>query len=85
MPRRDLDPIDRSDARTAREVVLMIGWEIRASRLTLGLTQEQLAERIGLFGKQTISQWERGVRKPQGPSVKLLERLLAEADATKQD
>lgn len=61
----------------------MTGDEIRAARLALGLTQEQLAERMGLFGKQTISQWERGVRTPQGPSVKLLERLLAEAAATK--
>ena len=63
----------------------MTGEEIRAARLALGLTQEELAERMGLFGKQTVSQWERGVRTPQGPSVKLLEMLIAEAKATKND
>lgn len=56
----------------------MTGAEIRAARHRLGLTQEQLAERMGLFGKQTISQWERGVRTPQGPSLRLLEALLRE-------
>lgn len=56
----------------------MTGAEIRAARLTLGLTQEQLAEQMGLFGKQTISQWERGVRTPGGPSIRLLEALLRE-------
>jgi len=34
---------------------------------------------------RSVSKWERGVRSPQGPSVKLLELLLAEADATKND
>lgn len=63
----------------------MTGDEIRKARLALGLTQEELAERMGLFGKQTVSQWERGVRSPQGPSVKLLEMMLAEAAVTKND
>lgn len=55
---------------------MMTGDEIRAGRKRLGLTQEQLAEKMGLHGKQTVSQWERGVRTPQGPSMKLLEALL---------
>lgn len=62
----------------------MTGDEIRKARLTLGLTQDEMAERMGLHGKQTVSQWERGVRNPQGPSVKLLELLLADA-ANKND
>lgn len=54
----------------------MTGDEIRVARKKLGMTQEQLAERMGLHGKQTISQWERGVRTPQGPSILLLRSLL---------
>jgi transcriptional regulator with XRE-family HTH domain len=54
----------------------MTGDQIRKARKRLGLTQEQLAERMGLHGKQTISQWERGVRIPQGPSLVLLRSLL---------
>ena len=57
---------------------VLSGAEIREARKRLGLTQDELAERMGLHGKQTISQWERGVRTPQGPSLKLLETLLRE-------
>jgi transcriptional regulator with XRE-family HTH domain len=54
----------------------MTGEEIRAARQRLGLTQEQLAGKMGLHGKQTVSQWERGVRTPKGPSLLLLRSLL---------
>ncbi len=54
----------------------MTGDQIRDARKKLGLTQEQLAARMGLSGKRTVSQWERGLRTPQGPSLVLLRSLL---------
>ena len=44
---------------------------IRGLRQHLGLTQQQLAEELGTR-QQTISEWERGLYQPRGPSVTLL-------------
>lgn len=54
-------------------------WEarqLRALRQHLGLTQEQLAQELGIR-QQTISEWERGLYQPRGASATLL-RLVAE-------
>ena len=44
---------------------------IRTLRRHLGLTQQELAERLGTR-QQTISEWERGMYQPRGASATLL-------------
>ena len=50
---------------------------ILALRKHLELTQSEMAERLGTR-QQTISEWENGMYRPRGASVKLLS-LVAEA------
>ena len=55
------------------------GWDsqrIQALRQHMGLTQRQLAERLGTR-QQTISEWETGQYRPRGTSARLL-TLVAE-------
>ena len=49
---------------------------IRALRRHLGLTQRELADRLGTR-QQTISEWEIGLYKPRGASSTLLS-IIAE-------
>ena len=42
-----------------------IGERIRTHREKLGLTQDELGEKIGMLTKQTVSKWERGVNYPE--------------------
>ena len=49
---------------------------IRALRRSLGLTQRELAERMGTR-QQTVSEWEVGMYQPRGASVTLLS-IIAE-------
>ena len=49
--------------------------EIRRYRLRLGLTQRELAKRLGVR-LATFSDWERGVTCPSMPMVFKLARLL---------
>ena len=44
---------------------------IRALRRHLGLTQREMADRLGTR-QQTISEWEKGVYRPRGASSTLL-------------
>lgn len=44
---------------------------IRALRTHLGLTQQELADRLGTR-QQTISEWEQGMYQPRGASSTLL-------------
>ena len=44
---------------------------IRALRRHLGLTQRELADRLGTR-QQTISEWELGLYKPRGASATVL-------------
>ena len=44
---------------------------IRALRRHLGLTQRELAERLGTR-QQTISEWEKGMYQPRGASSTVL-------------
>jgi putative transcriptional regulator len=53
--------------------------QIKALRARLGLTQAQMAERMGV-ALQTYQQWEHGRRKPRRPTLKLLEILTNEAE-----
>lgn len=43
--------------------------DVRQVRKELGLTQAQMAERLGLgkHGRITVANWERGTAKPGGP------------------
>lgn len=50
--------------------------DIKQARQSLGLTQDQLAAVMGLRGKQTISEWERGVRNADAANVRLLQAYL---------
>lgn len=53
--------------------------EIRALRIRLGLTQAEMAERLGCH-LRTYQQWEYGRRKPSATTVKLLEMLKKEIE-----
>jgi len=52
---------------------------IRALRHHLGLTQRELANRLGTR-QQTISEWEKGMYKPRGASSTLLSIVAKRAD-----
>lgn len=50
--------------------------EIAALRTALGLTQDALAERLGV-NRSNVSRWETGATQPRGSARKLLD-VLAE-------
>lgn len=52
--------------------------EIRSLREDLGLTQEQLAERVGV-ARTTVTLWETGDRNPSGSAILLLDQLANKA------
>jgi DNA-binding transcriptional regulator YiaG len=52
--------------------------QVRPLRLKLGLTQDDLANEIGVT-RPLITMWERGVRSPTGPAAILLSQLQAKA------
>ena len=52
---------------------------IQTLRRHLGLTQRELAERLGTR-QQTISEWETGVYKPRGASATLLSIIAERAE-----
>lgn len=53
----------------------MEGREIRQLRRRAGLTQEALAERLGV-DQGTVSRWERGVERPRPRRLSLVRQLL---------
>ncbi len=55
------------------------GERIRALRSHLGLTQSEMADRLGTR-QQTISEWEVGLYKPRGASVTLLSVVAERAE-----
>lgn len=48
--------------------------DVRAIRVSLGLTQAQLGEAVGV-DQSTVSNWENGMM-PRGPARKLLQTLV---------
>ncbi len=52
---------------------------VRALRRHLGLTQRELADRLGTR-QQTISEWETGMYKPRGASATLLSIIAERAE-----
>jgi DNA-binding transcriptional regulator YiaG len=52
--------------------------QVRAARISLGMTQDQLAAalRMGGDGKRAIRRWEAGEREISGPASVAIEALL---------
>ena len=67
-------PLDRC-YNVAMDELLKIGNRIMALREADGLTQAQLAERVGV-SQATVSQWESGTRTPSGEAVVALARVF---------
>ena len=59
------------DSQQTRKRPRWDGSNIRALRSHMGLTQRELAERLGTR-QQTISEWEKGLYRPRGASSTLL-------------
>ena len=57
------------------KMILASGEEIRAARKRKGLTQKQLAEKMGVT-ETYISQYERGLRQPKPETVKRIADAL---------
>ena len=55
--------------------------QIRALRKKLGLTQAELAQRLGYERRQTITDLEGGEYTPSGPVRRLLDVLEVEAES----
>ena len=53
--------------------------QVQALRRHLGLTQRELADRLGAR-QQTISEWENGMYKPRGASSTLLSIIAERAN-----
>lgn len=66
--------IDRliEEALSEDEIVAM---RIRSLRTGLGLTQRELATRLGVYPK-TVSRWEQGRRRPSEEVISRIEKLL---------
>jgi len=52
---------------------------VRQLRETLGLTQRELAEELGVR-QQTVSEWETGAYRPRGASARMLRVVAERAD-----
>ena len=59
------------DAFCLTPVAPVSGAEIQALRAREGVSQAVLARHLNV-GTKLVSDWERGVKKPSGPSLKLL-------------
>ena len=78
IPELNDDDFKRMIPRSQRQRLIAGSWQcgdVAALRRFLGLTQEQLASRIGI-SVNTLQNWEQDRRQPDGPARALL-RLLA--------
>ena len=64
------------DIQSALEAYPTIPEQIRAARKEAGLTQVELAEKLGV-SLRTIENWEAGVRQPRYKHGNILERILS--------
>lgn len=53
----------------------MLGKNIREQREKAGLTQEQLAEKIG-YDRSTLAKWENGTKEPLAVALKVVAEAL---------
>jgi DNA-binding transcriptional regulator YiaG len=56
--------------------------ELKAIRSQMGLTQAELANRLGLSHKDTVRAWEAGKTPIAGPAALALRLIVGLADAT---
>jgi putative transcriptional regulator len=70
----------RFDALRLTRVESMTGAEIRALRKRQGISQAVFALYLNVNAK-LVSDWERGVKNPSGPSLKLLALIRAKGIA----
>lgn len=59
----------------ASEIVVPTGKQVRAARAVLGLTQHQLAEKVGI-GINTLLAFEKGKRPPYDSTVEKIRSTL---------
>ena len=59
-----------------------LGGRMRAYRITHGLTQEDLAELVGV-NESTVFHWEKGTNTPFPKKMKLLEKILNQKELSK--
>jgi len=62
----------------------MIGEELKAVRMQLGLTQEELGERLGVR-KNTVWRWENDQRRVPETVARLVQYLTREARAERKE
>lgn len=55
---------------------VMTSEQIKQARKTLGLTQSQMCQALGLTSVMTYAKWEQGGSKPNAASVSAIEMLL---------
>ena len=73
---RNVDALDKAtmrdiDAFCLTKVEALSGEEIQALRKREGISQAILARHLNV-GTKLVSDWERGAKRPSGPSLKLL-------------
>jgi len=56
-----------------------VGRNIHDSRVQAGLTQEQLADRLGVT-QEVVSRWERGRRMPRAEALEAISELFGHGD-----
>jgi len=61
-------------------LMFMTPEELKALRARLGLTQQELAEKVGV-ARNTINRWEMGIRSIPEPVVRLMDYLTKEVRA----
>lgn len=54
----------------------MLGYQIKNTRVQQGLTQYELAEKLGLSSKSTVSMWESGERTPSAAMLPRIAKAL---------
>jgi transcriptional regulator with XRE-family HTH domain len=57
--------------------------DIKKIRIELGMTQKELAERLGLSGQSRISEYENGKRKPS-KRIEILIKMIYEQEIKKK-
>lgn len=56
----------------------MVGANIRSARLGAGLTQSELAGAVGGIQVMAVSNWERGVNRPNDVNLVMLSQVLGQ-------
>ncbi|MBM4423314.1 MAG: helix-turn-helix domain-containing protein [Chloroflexi bacterium] len=69
VPKRRIPPKARRQWDAAR---------MKALRAFLGMTQQTFADRLGVR-QQTVSEWEKGIYRPRGATVTLLNIIAEQA------